>query len=583
MLLYTVIKDQRDFGFSAAPDVDRLYCGTVSYLDCALPLEVLHRYLQGMVGSDPDGPQRQITTRIACGLSQDGLVARDKLIWRPALVPEDAERKILEDRDLFARFCRLIEGRVIAEAEYPLFAQELNISAKLVPKLLQKAVNVSKGEWLPALKRTSRTTWRCERCGGSEVKEWPAHFGTAATCEGCKSLGALSSLQVLFVGKSSASQAALSFSTISADSDTMNAEKNYTFSFSEAQRQAAAKLLEYNRLPFREILIWAACGAGKTEICFPLIKQYLQRGYKVLFAAPRQDVVHDVAPRLRRDFPEYRLKVLSGARPPDLDDSPLTVATTHQILRFRQAFDLIIFDEMDAYPFAHNRVLAYGLRQALKDGGKTVYLTATPTAEMFAKVAENSCALVRLPARHHGRPLPVPEIIKVRLPAPDVRPEAAKSKPCSEELSKVFRELAERGPLLVFVPRINLVREWVSRLRALFPDKKVAGSWSADKSRTQKVAAFLAGEIAVFVCTSILERGVTLDNVQVAVLYADHELYDVRALVQMAGRTGRTVQNPDGRALFLATRITKAMKEAVEWVREQNKLALEQGFLKEKE
>ena len=115
------------------------------------------------------------------------------------------------------------------------------------------------------------------------------------------------------------------------------------------------------------------------------------------------------------------------------------------------------------------------------------------------------------------------------------------------------------------------------------PDKKVAGSWSADKSRTQKVAAFLAGEIAVFVCTSILERGVTLDNVQVAVLYADHELYDVRALVQMAGRTGRTVQNPDGRALFLATRITKAMKEAVEWVREQNKLALEQGFLKEKE
>ena len=51
----------------------------------------------------------------------------------------------------------------------------------------------------------------------------------------------------------------------------------------------------------------------------------------------------------------------------------------------------------------------------------------------------------------------------------------------------------------------------------------------------------------------------------------------------MAGRTGRTVQNPDGRALFLATRITKAMKEAVEWVREQNKLALEQGFLKEKE
>ncbi|NLP43487.1 MAG: helicase, partial [Peptococcaceae bacterium] len=64
-----------------------------------------------------------------------------------------------------------------------------------------------------------------------------------------------------------------------------------------------------------------------------------------------------------------------------------------------------------------------------------------------------------------------------------------------------------------------------------------------------------------------------------AVLYADYELYDVRALVQMAGRTGRTAQNPEGRALFLAAKASKAMKEAVDWVRAQNNLAWEQGLL----
>jgi len=655
MLLYVVIEDQNKFFFSAAPEVDRLYLRSVRYLDCALPLELLHKYLKGLTYSAKDGLERQITAKIGRGLSQDGCsLAKDKLIWRFASTPEAAEGKILENSVLFARFCGLVEGRVIAETEYPLLAQELKIDAKLVPKLLQKAVIESRGEWLPALKRISRIAWRCERCGDAAVTEWPSLYGTAATCQSCKSLGALSSLQTLFVSKSMASSGPVNWQPVanwdagivnfkndsssssagsvarmdSIDSgdwigcednfdhvdnvdnaddadnvdnadgvdnvdrtDDLNDEdkvgsvnrSDFALVFSPAQRQAAAKLLEYDRSAYREILIWAACGAGKTEICFPLIRHYLQHGSRVLFAAPRRDVVHDVAPRLRRDFPEYRIKVLSGAMPPDWEASVLTVATTHQILRFRRAFDLIIFDEMDAYPFANNRVLAYGLQQALKDGGRMVYLTATPPEELLAKVAQKSCALIRLPARHHGRPLPVPEIVRLKLPTLSAKPEGPKNKSCPDELGKILKELAELGPLLVFVPRIDLVQEWVARLGLLFPDKKVAGSWSADRNRTQKVAAFLAGNIAVFVCTSILERGITLDNVQVAVLYADHELYDVRALVQMAGRTGRTEQNPEGRALFLAAKTSKAMKEAVEWVREQNKLALEQGFLQGKE
>lgn len=579
MLLYVVVKDQSNFFFSAAPEVDKLYFRAVSYLDCALPLEFLQRHLQGLDGLGLDGLEQQIMAKISRGLKQSGYpLAKDKLIWRCAKDPIAPECKILADEHLFKRFCRLLEGRIIAATEYPLYAQELNIAAELVPKLLQKAINEAKGEWLPALKRTSRMGWCCERCGSTDVLEWPALFGPAATCQSCKSLGALSSLQALFVSKSAAGSVDPSQSLEVASVEGA-ASADFAFSFSQAQQQAATRLLEYSRLGACEVLIWAACGAGKTEICFPLIKKYLQGGCKVLFAAPRQDVVHDVAPRLRRSFPEYRLKVLSGALAPDLEASPLTVATTHQILRFRRAFDLIIFDEMDAYPFANNRALAYGLRQALKDGGRIVYLTATPNAEMFSKVAKKSCMLIRLPARHHGRPLPVPEIIKLRLPAFAFKSGSTKSKNCPEELSKILKELAERGPLLVFVPRIDMVQEWESRLAALFPAKSVAGSWSADRNRAQKVAAFLAGKINVFICTSILERGVTVDNVQVAVLYADHELYDVRALVQMAGRTGRTAQNPEGRALFLAAKASKAMKEAVDWVRAQNNLAWEQGLL----
>lgn len=87
------------------------------------------------------------------------------------------------------------------------------------------------------------------------------------------------------------------------------------------------------------------------------------------------------------------------------------------------------------------------------------------------------------------------------------------------------------------------------------------------------------GRYSIFVSTSILERGVTVPNAQVIVLEADHAVFDERALVQMAGRVGRTRENPEGRALFLAKQKTPAVEKAIYWIQEQNNLALEQGLI----
>jgi len=56
-------------------------------------------------------------------------------------------------------------------------------------------------------------------------------------------------------------------------------------------------------------------------------------------------------------------------------------------------------------------------------------------------------------------------------------------------------------------------------------------------------------------------------------LYADHQIYDVRSLVQMAGRTGRTIDSPTGTVIFLASSETKSMKDARKWIQEQNTFA----------
>ena len=57
---------------------------------------------------------------------------------------------------------------------------------------------------------------------------------------------------------------------------------------------------------------------------------------------------------------------------------PLTIATTHQLLRFYQAFDVLIVDEVDAFPYSADQSLQYAVEQARKIPSSIIHLTATP-------------------------------------------------------------------------------------------------------------------------------------------------------------------------------------------------------------
>jgi late competence protein required for DNA uptake (superfamily II DNA/RNA helicase) len=92
-------------------------------------------------------------------------------------------------------------------------------------------------------------------------------------------------------------------------------------------------------------------GAGKTEMMFPLLEEVLSRGGRALVATPRRDVVLELAPRLAKAFPGTKLAVLYGGSEDRWSNAPLTLATTHQLLRFQEAFDLVLIDELDAFPY----------------------------------------------------------------------------------------------------------------------------------------------------------------------------------------------------------------------------------------
>jgi len=486
--------------------------------------------------------------------------------------------------------------------------------------------------------------------------------------------------------------------------ETSNGEKQgrpwemaLSFELTPAQKQAEEEVRQFaaGLRGGEEGLLWAVCGAGKTEVTFRAVSETLQQGKRVLFAIPRRDVVIELEPRLQRAFPMARVLGLYGGSRGKFGKADIYVATTHQTMRFYQAFDLVILDEADAYPYPESRMLHFAVQRARRPRGKVLYLTATPSPEMYARAREGKMFLSRIPVRHHGFPLPEPQVVLERgLSYPRQLMEAGEERPGGRaEKAAPSRETAERGrgnldetapgevrgaaasaggagagggkagaggkgasaagtgrgaespgseqsgkaaegsgedfaerawreafglkgyvkwtpppslmeairqtveddaaQLMIFVPGVRIA-EWVAgvlrrqtlRWKGDFEPWWGERRWveyahARDPNRDAKRTAFARGDFPVLVTTTILERGITIPRLNVAVLFADAEkIFDAGSLVQIAGRVGRTDACPAGRVWFIARRETAAMKLAQQMIAEMNAEARRRGYLR---
>jgi len=538
-----------------------------SYLSVPLPLAVIQvvqerLYQRNRFAFWHKGAKHQDTKlEILKLLKAFGLDTSD-FTWKEVCpAAANCQNQLDEERDpeVQKAFNRLVLGRQLSLSDLRGLAKELKIEAEEITKLAHSSVTQGSAQWVPALKLHG-SGWQCQRCGEKDVEEWPSLYGRAATCRSCESIGSSTSLGVLYRDQRS---------LLDGPSEV---QFRPHWVLTEAQRIASEQVFEFIKdVPEKTALLWAACGAGKTEVCFPSAAWALEQGKSVLFAAPRQDVINDIAPRLQRDFPGYPLQVLTGTTPVKFQAGGMVLATTHQVLRFWQAFDVVFMDEMDAFPYHGSRALEWGLQHALRQNGKIVYLTATPSPEGLKRVRQGEMRLIRLSARHHRTSLPVPIWERSR--------HSLEPNECTGVWTAQIERLRGQGPVLVFVPKISWIEPWLKCFQRRFPDWCVEGSYSSDPGRSIKIERLRRGEFDLFVSTTILERGITLARIQVVVLAADHPVFDERALVQMAGRVGRTRESPGGTVVFVSKRMTPAMEIAVQWIKEQNRRAQELGLI----
>lgn len=351
-----------------------------------------------------------------------------------------------------------------------------------------------------------------------------------------------------------------------------------------AQRRASTQLKDMMiNKSLKECLLWAVAGAGKTEVVLEVIAETVRRGGRVLYATPRRDVVMEIAPRLEKSFPGLAIKAVYGGSQEKYTFADLVIATTHQVIRYFRAFDLVIMDEVDAYPYRNNKMLENGVVRAVREYGKIIYLTATPTPDLLAKVRNGKANLITIPARHHGHPVPEPGFLR-REPFMKTSSGLTKPEPLVMELLKNW--LGAGNQIFVFLPTVRMVETYGSILRAALSDESIyegiiSCSHSKDPLRDSKRDDFKKGLTRVFVTTSIMERGITVKKANVMVLEAGYEqIFDEGSLIQMAGRAGRSTQYPDGEVVFVSRHVTGAMKGAKSKIRYMNEQARKNGFLK---
>ncbi|WP_409343769.1 DEAD/DEAH box helicase [Paenibacillus sp. MBLB4367] len=322
-------------------------------------------------------------------------------------------------------------------------------------------------------------------------------------------------------------------------------------------------------------LIWAVTGAGKTEMIYPLVSHELAAGRSVLIATPRRDVVLELMPRIAKAFPGEKIVTLYGGSTQRWEQGGITLSTTHQLLRFWRRFDLVVIDELDAFPFHGNPVLEYAAIKACKTEGRYILLSATPPLPLQNAAASGKLPHVKVPVRYHRHPLPVPVFIMSKPIKSWIKLNAIPRR----ALIAMRASVARGAQLFIFVPAIVLVEPLVGLLRRSFPGLEVQGTSSKDENRADKVTGFREKQTDMLVTTTILERGVTVPKTDVLILDADSSLFNEAALVQMAGRAGRSKDDPKGRVYFIAYERTQAQRAAIRQINRMNRLAKAKGYL----
>ena len=323
-----------------------------------------------------------------------------------------------------------------------------------------------------------------------------------------------------------------------------------SYGLSKEQKRLSDRIV-FNFKAGINTLVYAVCGSGKTEISYGIIAYAMSKGMTVGFALPRRDVVIELYQRIKSAFPQNRIVAVYGSHDEELTGDCI-ILTTHQLYRYPRYFDLLVLDEIDAFPFKGNDVLIRFFRSSLR--GNCVMMSATPSKEIVAEFRRPGHEILTLRTRFHKHPIPVPTAKIALGPWKYV---------LLIQKLKVYQK--EKKQCFVFVPTIDMSERVYNVIKYFVRGGDYVSSKRSDRAKI--ISKFKEGKLSYLITTAVLERGITVANLQVIVFGSDSRIYDEAALIQIAGRAGRKASAPTGDVLFLANQESEGMKRAIKEIR----------------
>ena len=290
----------------------------------------------------------------------------------------------------------------------------------------------------------------------------------------------------------------------------------------------------------KDATLKAVTCAGKTEIIYDCIKYCVKNNLKVAVAIPRKDVVIELFKRIEKDFKSSSVVSVYGGHAKELN-SDIVILTTHQLYRYNNYFDLIIIDEVDAFPYRGNLLLQRFLHNASK--GNVFYMSATIPKGL------NTEHTYYLNKRYHGEKLDIPKIRYMFF---------------NWEIER-FIKRHKNDLVLIYFPTI---KEQIKFSKKFKHDFFLINSKVSD--RNNLLYRFHKLEKGIILTTLVLERGITFRNCHVIVFKADSSLFGYENLVQISGRVGRKKDYPHGEILFLVNHKSRNVRRTIKELKRAN-------------
>lgn len=313
-------------------------------------------------------------------------------------------------------------------------------------------------------------------------------------------------------------------------------EESFPYEETEDQLEAVADIkrdMESGKIMDR--LICGDVGYGKTEVALRAAFKAINDSRQVAFLVPTTILANQHYMNIKERFSSYpiRAEMLSRFRTPlqqkqiikELKSGGIDlVVGTHRLLSKDIEFKdlgLVIVDEEQRFGVGHKEKL-----KTLTEDVDVLTLSATP-----------------IPRTLHMSLSGIRDMSVLNEPPEDRLPVQTYVMEYNESAVRtaVMRELSRGGQVYYLHNRVQNIDETARKLRELIPEAKIGVGHGQMKERELEnvLNSFLEREIDMLVCTTIIETGMDIQNVN-TIIIENADYMGLSQLYQLRGRVGRT-------------------------------------------